>query len=168
MISRNWNWHTRNEVAIFVSNFAFTNISLLGPAKPGAIESLLDLTLTLLADERIDVRKTARKALSGFICYSYIPQTRKDELIGQFKGWLTESGNVKHAGALGLGAFVMAYPRLMPTFLPDIVLHLVKHLNDPAPVGVSVPFVLFVAYYHSLLFFALSFRNPSMKSSKRL
>jgi len=44
----------------------------------------------------------------------------------------------RHAGILGLCAFVDAYPYDVPEFLPDILVLLGDHLNDPQPIPVTV------------------------------
>jgi proteasome activator subunit 4 len=42
----------------------------------------------------------------------------------------------RHAGVLGLCAFVDAFPYDVPDFLPDILVQLGNHLNDPQPIPV--------------------------------
>ena len=61
-ISKNWNWHTRNEVTIFVNNFVYSNVYVLR-SKPEWIESFLGLILKLLTDEKNEIRDSARKTL---------------------------------------------------------------------------------------------------------
>lgn len=42
----------------------------------------------------------------------------------------------RHAGVLGLCAIVNAFPYDVPEFLPDILVLLGDHLNDPQPISV--------------------------------
>ena len=43
----------------------------------------------------------------------------------------------RHAGILGLCAFVDAFPYDVPDFLPDVLVRLGNHLNDPQPIPVG-------------------------------
>lgn len=43
----------------------------------------------------------------------------------------------RHAGVLGLSAFVEAYPYDVPEFMPQILMDLSNHVNDPQPIQVS-------------------------------
>lgn len=45
--------------------------------------------------------------------------------------------NLRHAGVLGLCAFINAHPYDVPDYLPGIFEQLGPHLNDPQPVPVS-------------------------------
>lgn len=44
----------------------------------------------------------------------------------------------RHAGVLGLSAFVEAYPYDVPEFMPQILMDLSNHVNDPQPIQVSL------------------------------
>lgn len=44
---------------------------------------------------------------------------------------------IRHAGVLGMCAFVSCHPYDVPEYLSDIFLELGKHLNDPQPIPVS-------------------------------
>ena len=43
----------------------------------------------------------------------------------------------RHAGVLGLSAFVQAYPYDVPEFMPQILMDLSNHVNDPQPIQVN-------------------------------
>ena len=49
-----------------------------------------------------------------------------------------EALRARHAGVLGLCAFVAAYPYDVPDFMPDILMMLGDHLHDPEPIPVSI------------------------------
>ena len=46
----------------------------------------------------------------------------------------------RHAGVLGLGALVLAFPYEVPEFMPKLLMTLSNHVNDPQPVQVLVLF----------------------------
>ncbi|CAG2066464.1 unnamed protein product, partial [Timema podura] len=45
---------------------------------------------------------------------------------------------VRHAGILGLCAFINAYPYDVPEFMPEVFLILGQHLNDPQPISSTI------------------------------
>lgn len=44
---------------------------------------------------------------------------------------------LRHAGVLGLSAFISSHPYDVPDFLPSVFSELSPHLNDPQPIPVS-------------------------------
>lgn len=46
---------------------------------------------------------------------------------------------LRHAGVLGLCAFIASQPYDVSDYLPDIFAELGPHLNDPQPIPVSFP-----------------------------
>lgn len=44
----------------------------------------------------------------------------------------------RHAGVLGLGACVLSSPYDVPTWMPQLLMNLSAHLNDPQPIEVKV------------------------------
>ncbi len=46
---------------------------------------------------------------------------------------------IRHSGIVGLCACINAYPYEVPYFMPDIILFLTRHLNDPQPIPVRIP-----------------------------
>ena len=45
---------------------------------------------------------------------------------------------LRHSGVLGLAALVEAYPYTVPDWLPEVLDNISVHLNDPAPINVSM------------------------------
>jgi len=45
----------------------------------------------------------------------------------------------RHAGVLGLCAFVSANPYDVPEYVPELLMALSDHLQDPQPISVSEP-----------------------------
>lgn len=44
----------------------------------------------------------------------------------------------RHAGVLGLGACVLSSPYDVPTWMPQLLMNLSAHLNDPQPIEVCM------------------------------
>ncbi|GFN96547.1 proteasome activator complex subunit 4 [Plakobranchus ocellatus] len=44
----------------------------------------------------------------------------------------------RHAGVLGLSACIQAYPYDVPDFIPQVLVDLSVHVNDPQPIGTTV------------------------------
>jgi len=42
----------------------------------------------------------------------------------------------RHAGVIGLGACILAFPYQVPDFMPRILMMLSTHVNDPQPIHV--------------------------------
>lgn len=57
---------------------------------------------------------------------------------------------MRHAGVLGMCAFVSSHPYDVPDFLSEIFQQLGNHLNDPLPIPVSYFLTRF--YCYSLVF----------------
>ena len=68
---------------------------------------------------------------------------KRDNVSGKLLPLSMEVINEKHTGALGLKAFVTAYPYDVPEQLPDILITLSEHVNDPQPIAVSCFFFFF-------------------------
>ena len=111
--------------------------------------------LLLLADERLEVREKAAQVLGGLVHCDFLPPGKCHDLLDQFRKQVSKrlprglrGANLpdvdmalivdRHAGVLGLCAFVDAYPYDVPEFLPDILVRLGDHLNDPQPIPVSI------------------------------
>ena len=50
----------------------------------------------------------------------------------------TGDNKVHHSGILGLCAIAEAFPYDVPPFLPDLLVELSTHLNDPQPTPVAI------------------------------
>lgn len=136
-MASNWNWHTRNEMTIFLNNYIFSSVYELHSI-PGALERLLAVLEKLLADEKIEVRESARRTLTNVIAWEVLDKEGRMALLEHFRSTYRATDalaeqNKKHAAALGMCAFVLATPRRMPPFLADVVLDLCKCLTDSPP-----------------------------------
>lgn len=58
----------------------------------------------------------------------------------------------RHAGVLGLGACVLSSPYDVPTWMPQLLMNLSAHLNDPQPIEVKFFLVSFFLHMFSVMF----------------
>ncbi|XP_059471936.1 proteasome activator complex subunit 4-like [Neocloeon triangulifer] len=114
------------------------------------VKDVTSLVLTLMKDERLEVREKASQVLGGLLHCDFISST--DELLKQFTkqsktklkrssaldNIYTESVIKRHCGVLGLCAFIDAYPYEVPDFIPDVFSVLGDHLNDPPPISTTI------------------------------
>ena len=125
----------------------------------GGVDQITDTVLLLLSDDRLEVREKAAQVLGGLVHCDFLDSDKSDQLLGQFRKQISRKlprglrSSVlpdadmalivkRHAGVLGLCAFVNAHPYEVPEFLPDVLLLLGDHLNDPQPIPVSI-FLIF-------------------------
>ncbi len=60
-------------------------------------------------------------------------------------------------GVLGLAALIEAFPYSVPLWLPDIVSNLITHLQDPAPIAVSMKLILHMFQLKALVLLFFSY-----------
>lgn len=151
-VAANWNWHTRAVASTFSHTLVFNNRFILNQ-RPEWVQAMLDIILSLLADEVIEVRESARQTLRDYIKWDFFTDTtQRDELIrsckekaalvDNFSTAALDSPEVlirRHSGILGLVAFVYAcHPSEMPDLLPDILLFLARRVGDAQPIQKTV------------------------------
>jgi len=127
-IAKNWNRYTREQAITSVVSFTRTNLFVL-KCNPAWIDALLEILLTLLQDEVIELRESAHNWLSWFVGWEII---NREALVEQFKSQATDGSNtlvVRHGAILGLCAFLSAYPATFPDYIPDILLFLCDQLH---------------------------------------
>ncbi|XP_013086715.2 proteasome activator complex subunit 4-like [Biomphalaria glabrata] len=141
-------WHARANILNYMQPMVFGNFFLLqGDHYKKTIQAML---LHLLCDEQLEVREMAAVTLSGFIHCNYL-ELNKDMLEhferlrstkvkkSRTKEQVSLQGLIKrHAGVLGLSACVQAYPYDVPDFIPQVLVDLSVHVNDPQPIGMTV------------------------------
>jgi hypothetical protein len=116
------------------------------------VKDITQLILSLLADERNEVRESTAETLSGLLHCEFIKID--DKLIDYFKAKSNHKLNkrkqtngsviidpkditLRHGGILGLCACINAFPYDVPQFMPDVIMFMSDHLNDPQPIPVS-------------------------------
>jgi len=153
-IAENGTWKARIASLEFLQVFTFNNLFNIIHLS-GGVDHVTSTVLLLLADERLEVREKAAQVLGGLVHCDFLPPGKCHDLLDQFRKQVSKrlprglrGANLpdvdmalivdRHAGVLGLCAFVDAYPYDVPEFLPDILVRLGDHLNDPQPIPVTV------------------------------
>ncbi|KAF1350733.1 hypothetical protein BDV97DRAFT_294388 [Delphinella strobiligena] len=160
-------WHQRLRVLINIQVIFFRHLFLM---KQSQAQELLDCVTGMLHDVQIEVRAGAAQTISGMIRCSPIAFRERtvSQLQKNFTKLLTDNPLPKrsrlteprvstptleqnklslnrHAGALGLGALVQAFPYTSPPpeWLPEVLATLAtRAASDPGMVGKSVKAIL--------------------------
>lgn len=159
-------WHQRLRVLINIQVIFFRHLFLM---KQSQAQELLDCVIGMLHDMQIEVRAGAALTISGLIRCS--PTAFRDRTVSKLKSYFTKllidnplpkrsklagpPGTPtpdqnklvlnRHAGALGLGALIQAFPYTSPPpdWLPEVLATLAtRAANDPGMVGKSVKTIL--------------------------
>ncbi|XP_046740797.1 proteasome activator complex subunit 4-like [Diprion similis] len=158
-ISKSTSWRTRGTCLEFLQVLIFHNMSIL-LSNPLWVDQVCRLVLCLLEDECLEVREKAGQVLGGLLHCTLIPdqeillsdlkikaktklkqkkkQQSKDATTNHDRSAEAASIRVRHAGVLGLCAFINAHPYDVPPFLPPIFEELGPHLSDPHPIPVTI------------------------------
>ena len=130
-MSSSWSWFVRLNATTFLSFFIKYNTWTLRQA-PEFIDHLLEIILTLMRDEVIEVRTSASNTFVSFISWHLIDSERSRQLIADFRTKASDPSNslvVRHYAILGLSSQLYAFKRV-PPHLPEILVFLSKHLHD--------------------------------------
>ncbi|KAK8403278.1 hypothetical protein O3P69_000420 [Scylla paramamosain] len=149
-IAQNSWWRARAAVLSLLQVAVFTNMfTILNDEK--APQQVKELVVNLLSDSRLEVQQMASTVLSGLIHCKFIQA--EDELLNEFTSKLQNSRNQNrrgkkqlqpqqitelHANVLGLCAYVSAFPYDVPDMLPQVLVTLSDHLNDPHPIPATI------------------------------
>lgn len=142
-------WRARVAILHFLQISVFGNFFLLQNSESKlAIQELL---LHLLCDERLEVREVAAMTLSGMMHCGFLEMNT--DMMNHFERLrrvklkkrhaATEPDSLeklikRHAGVLGLSACVQAHPYDVPDFIPQVLMDLSVHVNDPQPIQMTV------------------------------
>ncbi|XP_039282651.1 proteasome activator complex subunit 4 isoform X2 [Nilaparvata lugens] len=147
-VSTSKSWSVRKTCLQFMQVFIFHNMATLA-SNDCWVSEIKTIVLSLLNDERIEVRETASQVLSGLIHCDFISVDAQQQLLTDFgkrcrtkvekkavtkNGWLAG----RHAAVLGLCAFINASPYDVPQQVPAIFQQLGQHLNDPQPIPSTI------------------------------
>ncbi|XP_054706567.1 LOW QUALITY PROTEIN: proteasome activator complex subunit 4-like [Uloborus diversus] len=152
-IVSNNSWHSRAAAAAYLQQMVFSNLfSIMCNDKWTA--TIHEMLLTLLQDERIEVRESAAETLCGFLHCEYFKiseeflnnfKVKCQKKLKRHKAYQNGPRSIepdelreRHAGILGLCACVNAFPYDVPDFLPDILVLLADHLHDPQPIEATI------------------------------
>ncbi|XP_059159046.1 proteasome activator complex subunit 4B-like [Physella acuta] len=143
-------WHARANILNYMQQMVFGNFFLLQQVDHKKM--IQEMLLHLLCDEQLEVREMAAMTLSGVIHCNYL-ELDKDMLehferlrstkVKARKHSAQENVSLKqlikrHAGVLGLSACIQAYPYDVPEFIPQVLVDISLHVNDPQPIGMTV------------------------------
>eukprot|EP00127_Corallochytrium_limacisporum_P005109 Clim_evm15s199 gene=Clim_evmTU15s199 len=164
-VLQNGNWHVRVSGLKFLQSFIFRNLFHLNMAD---LKTILHILNESLLDEQVEVRKHASKTLAGIVrcdarCAEFnlyeeyftmarTPLARRKvvatgggaaSMASAIKSSMEEQNSNKdvirrHAGVLGLSAFISAYPYDVPEFVAPLIVELGNHSNDPMPMKGTV------------------------------
>ncbi|XP_047484565.1 proteasome activator complex subunit 4-like isoform X1 [Penaeus chinensis] len=143
-------WRARAAVLSLLQVAVFTNMFTILTNEEATLQ-IPKLVVDLLADVRLEVRQMASTVLSGLIHCKFIQA--EDKLLGEFTSRLQSGQKRKrrrkeplspqqilelHAGILGLCAYVSAFPYDVPDMMPEVLVTLSEHLNDPHPIPATI------------------------------
>uniref|UniRef100_A0A8C6U8T4 Proteasome activator subunit 4b n=1 Tax=Neogobius melanostomus TaxID=47308 RepID=A0A8C6U8T4_9GOBI len=148
----NRSWHARFSVLTYLQIMVFYNLFML-LSLPAEVLRIRALVMQLLLDEQLEVRDMAGTTLSGLLQCQFFPldcslhtelQTLSQTRVPKARGE-TNSGSFfvadlvrRHAGVLGLSACILSSPYDVPDWMPQILMELSVHLNDPQPIERTV------------------------------
>lgn len=154
-VLRSCTWKTRCTAIRFLQVHVFANLYVY---KNGFVDRIKEILDILLLDTQIEVRTNAGLTVSGFLQCGLFEvdddlmvklshSLRFSELIFYFqKKFIEWSGSPellrRHAGIIGLSGIVTSTPYKVPSYLPDILMYLVKHLGDKPPINIMVKKIL--------------------------
>uniref|UniRef100_A0A2K5ZD33 Proteasome activator subunit 4 n=1 Tax=Mandrillus leucophaeus TaxID=9568 RepID=A0A2K5ZD33_MANLE len=157
--ARSSSWHARYTILTYLQTMVFYNLFIF-LNNEDAVKDIRWLVISLLEDEQLEVREMAATTLSGLLqcnfltmdspmqihfeqlCKTKLPKKRKRD-PGSVGDTIPSAGNIaelvkRHAGVLGLGACVLSSPYDVPTWMPQLLMNLSAHLNDPQPIEMTV------------------------------
>ncbi|CAH1969247.1 unnamed protein product [Acanthoscelides obtectus] len=134
-------WTARALITEYLNVFIFFNMATINSNKEWVLE-LEKIVVDLMKDIKPEVRVAAAKVLSGLLHCKFIPDPCEllNNFIRKAKVKLQQENGIrhKHAGVLGLCAFIESHPYDVPDFLPDIFAQLSSRLNDPQPIPATI------------------------------
>ena len=151
-------WKAKNAILEFLQIIVFWNFASF-KSDPSAEKRIVAVVLSLIKDERVEVREKASKVLGGIIHCCFISEESSGQLLSQFKAEVGKKLRKKprgdedpaefqvkqsaalvrrHSAVLGLSAFVHSCPYDIPAHLPDVLMILAQHLHDPQPVSATI------------------------------
>ncbi|XP_037134484.1 proteasome activator complex subunit 4B-like isoform X1 [Syngnathus acus] len=140
-------WHARYSVLTYLQISVFSNLFTL-LSVPAEVQRVRKMVMRLLLDEQLEVRDMAGTTLSGLLQCHFFPldhnlqtqlQTLSHTRLPKARGELASTDLVRrHAGVLGLSACILSSPYDVPKWMPNILMDLSDHLNDPQPIELTV------------------------------
>ncbi|XP_058802846.1 proteasome activator complex subunit 4A-like [Phymastichus coffea] len=148
--SKSSSWSVRAGSIEFLQVLLFHNMSTLLSDKAWITEIRVVL-MRLIKDERVEVRETAAQILNGMLhCtliedhetlledFKKLAKTKLRSRKAESSSCATNAIYLRHAGVLGMCAFIQAHPYDVPEIIPPIFEHLSNHLTDPEPIPTTI------------------------------
>lgn len=146
-VSENSSWQARAASMEYLQVFVFNNMPLI-LSEEEWIREVNDIVLRLMEDDWLDVRVKSAQVLGGLLHTGFIEENtavldvfkaKSAVKINKVKSKIDSSSlKIRHAGVLGLCAFINAYPYDVPEFIPELFVILGQHLNDPQPIPSTI------------------------------
>ncbi|KAL5009261.1 hypothetical protein ScPMuIL_014842 [Solemya velum] len=142
-------WHAREAVLGYLQVMVFCNFFTLH--KTQFIHEVKSIVLHLICDDQLEVRQMASVTLSGLLHCGFLELDK--DLIEHFEKLsrtklkkrknLSDNFSIeaiirRHAGVLGLCGCVQAFPYTVPINMPQILMVISDHVNDPQPIQLTV------------------------------
>ncbi|XP_029642324.1 proteasome activator complex subunit 4 [Octopus sinensis] len=140
-------WHAKTAVLSFLQALIFNNFFTMH--QPEYVQQVQEFIMTLICNERLEVRETASETLSGLLHCGFLKID--DNLLSRFEKLsstkLKTAGTdgvslqllvQRHAGVLGICACIQAYPYEVPQFVPQLLVDISTHVNDIQPIQLTV------------------------------
>ncbi|XP_015120172.1 proteasome activator complex subunit 4 [Diachasma alloeum] len=134
-------WSAKNSCLSFLEVFVFYNMGVILSCGEwvGRVQGVV---LRMLEDERVEVREKAGQVLCGLLHCTFVPDPEalleEFKLKSKIKIKKPDDLRLRHAGVLGLCAFVRAQPYHVPKYVPSIFEYLNLRLNDPQPIPTTI------------------------------
>eukprot|EP00040_Diaphanoeca_grandis_P028219 m.163095 g.163095 ORF g.163095 m.163095 type:complete len:1879 (-) comp31279_c0_seq2:255-5891(-) len=149
-MTKDESWHSKERALYFLQIYMFRNLFLV-PAEP-----LLECMLRCLEDPQLEVKQLASVTLSGMLRCGLVDTSLHDRFLTLAKTKIRRKPrirrtattpkespmtsdekaaiNLRHAGMLGLQAFVTAYPYTIPEWMPSTLVYVSECFGDPEPI----------------------------------
>ena len=150
------NWQLKLGKLFLFQVLTFGNLFTVLSHGELVVPAVRAVLLSLLADERVEVRDQTAESLSGLVrCGFYSPEEVASLLeifseqlgpppLGRRDRKRADPAQLvrRHSGLLGLGAVVLAYPYSIPPFLPEVLMLVGAFLQATPPLQTTAKHVL--------------------------
>ncbi|EPQ60983.1 hypothetical protein GLOTRDRAFT_53630 [Gloeophyllum trabeum ATCC 11539] len=139
-------WRIRLNVLPSLVVFYFRNLLNISDR---SISGIMDVLLSCLADENVEVREMSAKVLSGLVRCSqrqkivplknrFVSLARKTKLPGRQDPSYADSLRTLHSAILGICALIESFPYSVEKWMPPLTEVLARHSTDPPPVSTTI------------------------------
>lgn len=144
--STSWRMRLQGLPALVV--FFYRNLLSISP---DGVEKVMEMLLTCLSDENVEVREMASKALSGVVRCSqrqniiplkerFVKTVRRTKLPNRKDDPETYADKLRtlHSAMLGICALIESFPYSVEPWMPSLTDVLAAHATDPVPVSTTI------------------------------